>query len=598
MSIGRPRGRKRPRKTTSRGNARPLPNPAVERLAQALRSQSFDSWSAEILDASRSAEADARYAMAVDALDSIESQNRRGHDGWLARWIMSELLTEVGPLSLEEGEASELETVLHRVASAMVLADLLSSEQLSLLTAPIARVVDLAQATPRPLDSLRIRLPHPMRSLLRWSKERLGDQSIGIVTARRSRTLQEIGTELGMSRERIRQIQHQAKRISLAVLDDRAPELRRHWEESLRGSFAASEEDLLQPFLGGEDDLTAQLEFGRALLDALGAVPPVPFGQWSVVGWWTLEPDSMVHAASALESLLPCERDDMDRALDQFRPAEAAALRLLLSREWGGFRIHRQTGLWVRSGARDRDASWLLLLERGEPCEADDLAQRLGTNARALREALRRDSRFVQLRPSGLWGLVEWGLVTSPHATVLDASLAVITEFGPVTLPELVRRVRDTYPVTEGAVHQCLNHHLIGRWSDGTIDLVNRGATPIVRREPERSADVSLDHDRVTLSRRVDADLLRGSGLGVPPYLTWALGLTTAPSARTFGVGHMGKIRVKYAIQGSSISSLRIFAEMLHARMGCQLRITLSLADDSAAISVDCHHHDHTGRIP
>jgi hypothetical protein len=240
-----------------------------------------------------------------------------------------------------------------------------------------------------------------------------------------------------------------------------------------------------------------------------------------------------------------------------------------------------------------------MLSDAAEPLQQSDLALLVGTSGRALAGSLRRDNRFVQLRPSGRWSIAEWGVTESVHRSTLEATIAVLTEHGPLALGRLIKEVKAIYPVSDAAVQQCLNHHLIGRWPDRTIDLVERGAPPITRRKPKKTRDVQVQEGVVHLRRLVDHDLLRGSGVGVPGYLTWALGLMVAPSARTFQVGSLGRISVKYAIQGSTISSLRTFADKLGAQEGCRLVISLSLSDDDAAsIALACDDHHHTGSLP
>jgi len=80
--------------------------------------------------------------------------------------------------------------------------------------------------------------------------------------------------------------------------------------------------------------------------------------------------------------------------------------------------------------------------------------------------------------------------------------------------------------------------------------------------------------------------------------VTWVLGLRIAPSHRTFNVGQAGTLRVRYAIQGSSLSSLRSFAEMLGASQGCRLKVTLNPDSDAATVALACHQHQHTGSVP
>jgi hypothetical protein len=60
----------------------------------------------------------------------------------------------------------------------------------------------------------------------------------------------------------------------------------------------------------------------------------------------------------------------------------------------------------------------------------------------------------------------------------------------------------------------------------------------------------------------------------------------------------VGTVRIRYAIQGSSISSLRSFAELLGASQGCRLQVTLDPNSDAAAVALACRGHQHAGSVP
>jgi hypothetical protein len=594
--------RRSARALTPRDLARDIDNPAILKLVGRIEELPFDIWWARLLQFdSQSSLADGLTEIIAKA-DSLEIQQGRGREGWLARWRMSELLganQEPADVRYPNKEVDGVERILHRVAGALIVRDLLSTDEFELLYSPMSSLIAATDLDCDPLDSLLNRCPHPLDSLLRWAQETIPEPGLNVLKARGDRTLEEIGRSLGVTRERIRQIEERSAKLCGVILSDRAPELREAWLRMLSLSFASSEDVLLSPYIDRSSDVDAQLRLGRALLERLGAKPPSPFQEWRVTGWWTLEPERMMHVARELASLLPCSIADLDEALSQFPEFEADALRSLINRGGAGFRFHPAAGVWVRTRAQDRDAALLILENSGEPCDIGTLAERIGLRRAALAEALRRDERFVQLRPTGLWALSSWGIEESPYSTVFEAAHDVIDQLGPLTIADLFKEVRRRYPVSDGAIQQCLNHRTIGRWPDGRVDLVSRGAPLIARREPQRPADVDVSSDgSVTLYQDVDADVLRGSGLGVSPYVSWELGLQVAPSHRTFDVGSVGKVRVRYAIQGSTISSLRSFAELLGASQGCRLRVTLNPNSDAASIALACRGHRHAGSIP
>jgi hypothetical protein len=567
-----------------------------------LEDQSFEEWFAHLLNFDGETTLEDGLAGIAFKADTLEIQHGRGREGWLARWRMSELLrTNKLPIDQQIGryEADKVEGLLHRVAGAVVVWDLLTPDEFDGLYRPMNSLVPAKDLVSDTLESLIRRSSHPLNSLLRWAQETIPEPGLNVLMARVDRTLDEIGRDLGVTRERVRQIEQKSARMFEAVVSDRAPEMREAWNVALRRSFAVSEAILLLPYIDGSGNVDAQLTLGRALLGRLGAKAPAPFDEWHVTGWWTFVPRRMAQVARELESLLPCTVADLDDALGQFPGFEADALIRFLSGGAAGFRFHPAAGVWVRAKAQDRDAVWLMLQDSGQPRNIDSLAERIGLRRASLGEALRRDDRFVQLRPTGLWALSIWGMEQSPYSTVFEATHDVIDHLGPLTVGAILAEVRRRYPVSDGAILQCLSHRTIGRWPDGRFDLVSRGAPPIARREPERPADLDMSSDgSVSLHQDVDPDVLRGSGLGISPYVTWALGLRTAPSHRTFNVGRVGTLRVKYAIQGSTISSLRLFAELLGASPGCRLRITLNPNSDVATIALACRGHQHAGSVP
>jgi hypothetical protein len=587
---------------TPRDVARDIDNPAILKLLARIEEVPIEIWWTHLKEFDDESPVDDELAAIIAKADSLEIKRGRGREGWLARWRMSELVgaNELrGPELSRNNEMHAVESVLHRVAGAVVVRDLLATDEFDLVYSPMSSLMAASELVSDPIDTLFKRCRHPLNSLLGWAQETIPEPGKDVLMARVDRTLEEIGRSLGVTRERIRQIEERSARLCGAIFSDRAPELRELWLGTLRHSFAASEDVLLSPYIDRAGDVDAQCRLGRVLLERLGAKTPSPFQEWRVNGWWTLEPERMVQVARELASLLPCSSADLDDALGQFPVFEADALRSLMNRGGAGFRFHPAAGVWVRTRAQDRDAALLILEDFGEPRDIDTLAERIGLRRAALAEALRRDERFVQLRPTGLWALSGWGIEESPYSTVFEAAHDVIDQLGPLTIADLFTEVRRRYPVSDGAIQQCLNHRTIGRWPDGRVDLVSRGAPPIARREPQQPADVDVSSDgSVSLYQDVDADVLRGSGLGVSPFVTCALGLRVAPSHRTFDVGRVGTLRVRYAIQGSSISSLRSFAELLGASQGCRLQVTLDPNSDAAAVALACRGHQHAGSVP
>ena len=213
---------------------------------------------------------------------------------------------------------------------------------------------------------------------------------------------------------------------------------------------------------------------------------------------------------------------------------------------------------WIRTHKASRDVAYLWLQAEGEPRPLAEIAQAAeASNDHALREALRRDKAFVQVRPEGTWALADWRLpgTSERYANALDVVVEVLRELGPMNWARLQTESRLRYPVTTWRIQQCLASSLIGLNDQGLYDLVERGAKPIEDKEPKQPANIQASGTVVGISLRVDHDVLRGSGIGVNRWLTWYLGLRTAPSTRYFDLpAPLGEVVVRRGLSNAQIS--------------------------------------------
>jgi len=575
----------------------PWETAAVTALLRRIRNLSPEEIRARLVDETKPNQAALGTARRFAA--ELERNSNRGRHGWFARREAMRVVDAIADASPEDRAETEwqLENALEDAVSALVVRDLAPVDVFDTLYGNLARVAAVEELAEDPLADLLGRCQYPLADML-GRFERDGSPSLThVLFDRPARTLEEIASDLRVTRERIRQIESKAERMALGILNSCAPELKEFWISSLQ-TAARREEDVIEPFIDPTQPTDPQLRLGRALLRAVGATEPMPFREWDLAGWWTLHPALLTTMARELEALLPCSAGHLDDVLGEFSLGESSALGELVRHHWGQFRFDAVTDSWVRSSARTRDAVWLLLLDEAGPLGIDELSRRTGTTSRALGAQLARDERFHHLKPSGEWALAGAQSQEPPYSTTLEACIDTLRTQGPVTLHQLVDTVRASYPVTIAAIYQCLNHHSIGRLPDGRVDLVERGARRQERTEPRRPPDILVRDGRVTLLRSVDRDLLRGSGLGVSPYLTWFLGLESAPSTRTFEISGYGTLKVRYSVNGSNISSLKAPAELLRAQEGCVLAVTMDPDTDRASIALRCRHHSHTGRLP
>jgi hypothetical protein len=261
---------------------------------------------------------------------------------------------------------------------------------------------------------------------------------------------------------------------------------------------------------------------------------------------------------------------------------------------------------WLRRRARGRDAAYLWLLEKGEPLPAEELIEPTGAHtAHAVREALRRDDRFVNIRPVGTWGLTEWShLRTAPYTNAVDALVAVVTEFGPISKEVLFSKVIELYPVSIWRLNQCLLSDLVGETPAGLIDLSSRGATPIQENEPSKPANMAVDESGKVFGARltVNSDILRGSGIAINSWLTWQMGLRQAPMSKTFEMGERyAPITVRRGTGTAQISTLRQQVQDLGMAIGCQVLVLLRGDESTAQVLHVCQRGDcpaSSGRPP
>ncbi|WP_424211997.1 RNA polymerase subunit sigma-70 [Streptomyces sp. BI20] len=308
--------------------------------------------------------------------------------------------------------------------------------------------------------------------------------------------------------------------------------------------------------------------------------------------WWAVD-------ATTLESVLRKVLREAPFRDERLDPVAAAAgvplgvpIREILG-HGGSPVIRADDGSWLRRRARGRDAAYLWLLERGEPSRADDLRAGIDTGSVAsINEALRRDTRFVRLRPEGTWALTEWThLKVTPYSNAVEAVVAVVTEEGPMTRQALFTRVAERYPVSAWRLRQCLLSSMIGTTREGLVDLVSRGATPIEESEPDRPENMAVDPEGKVYGVRlvVDKDVTRGSGVLVHSWLTWNLGLRQAPMSRVFATGGvLGPITVKRGTTGAQMSSLRRHVLEQGMALGCHCVVLFRVDDHTARVEHTC----------
>lgn len=418
-------------------------------------------------------------------------------------------------------------------------------------------------------DDAWLRLENRLREVLEWRHDGL--------------TLDVVGQRLGVSRERARQLERSALDKFLDSLREQLPALKAAVHSAF-GNAIALHDDALAQIIGADQRPTRNI-----ILRELGLIHPrASSGQ--LEEWWEINHGSVAQRLKTLVGMAPCTDQQLQRRIKELDlPAGMAVLEILAG---ASSRILRTNVGWVRRRNAVADRTFLWLREHGEPARIEHLASEIGRPFRSLAEVLRRDSRFAQIRPDGTWVLADWRDVqpSRPYESTLDVMLEILGEMGPLDLQALTAETIRRYPVTVSRVTQCLSSIHIGRTNDGLYDLTERGAQPLIENEPTRPNNMveSQNGRLIAVSLRVDADITRGSGIGVNRWLTWRLGMHNFPALRRFSLDQPpGELIVRRGTT-ASISTLRAAVLSMGLGTGCRIAVLISPLEGRAALRHIC----------
>ena len=220
---------------------------------------------------------------------------------------------------------------------------------------------------------------------------------------------------------------------------------------------------------------------------------------------WTLEPGMLSTQMHDLISAAPFTNDDAEAAAEALGIPPAVDWKALLGAP--GESLEQTEFGWIRRSRRPRDLAYLWLRHETEPRSALEIAKAIGsTSVRALRAMMSRESQFVQLRPEGTWALADWHHLDTQirYSSTLEVVLEVLHDIGPMAIDRLEQETKLRYPVTTWRIRQCLSSNLVGLNEHGLVDLVERGATPIVESEPRRPDHIQVRGNVIGMSIEVD----------------------------------------------------------------------------------------------
>jgi hypothetical protein len=208
---------------------------------------------------------------------------------------------------------------------------------------------------------------------------------------------------------------------------------------------------------------------------------------------------------------------------------------------------------------------------------------------------LERDERFQKLYALRKWALTSWdnsergGRYRNTHDAITD----VLTRRGPLAFGDLVTAVTELHAVTSWAVSNNLEHEVFGQLPNGRYCMAFQGGTPYEEGEPPLPPEVDppVDISTIVFYVPVTADVLRGSGVPIPHYVTWFAGLRQVPRKRTFATMGDAVVTLARNVGAASMSSIREEVRFLRLDLDCMVRMRISLATDFAQLEPACPCH-------
>ncbi|MFF1792996.1 RNA polymerase subunit sigma-70 [Kitasatospora sp. NPDC058263] len=339
----------------------------------------------------------------------------------------------------------------------------------------------------------------------------------------------------------------------------------------------------------------------RALLGRLGLKEPQTWAG-RTGGVWAVDEAVLDTLLKELVGQAPIRAEELDERVAALGIPKAVPVEGILSDRRSPL-VQGKAGHWLRRSAKGRDAAYLWLEEVGEARRVEDINGGIdGPGPKALGEALRRDTRFRQIRPEGTWVITDWPLAqTAAHTNALDVMVQMLRASGPMRKRELFAAVVKEYPVGYARLQQCLISDQIGRVPGGLLGLVEDGAEPMEVSEPVRPPNIAVDESGQVVGVRlsVDKDVWRGSGIVVNSWLTWFLGLRRAPMTRTFTLPDgSGDLVVRRGTGGAQMSSLRAQVQLQGMVLGCQFVTLIRVDEETAAVRHACQAGQCPARTP
>lgn len=453
--------------------------------------------------------------------------------------------------------------------------------------APVREWRDLAELR---LRDLAHRVPHPYRVLESWI-EGLPDREALIFRGRQShpggrRTLQEVGDQLGLTRERIRQLEKLMMEDLEAFIQTPSGRAIRWRVDSIRRQLGVAApvdqvQDLLKPphGVGDYSHLFKQL-----------AGPYRQENDWLLLK--SAETEDPTRTILAQTDSFGCvDMAIAHRSLHRWGLADDLHLPWLIRDDRCRI-VHGRLLLW-RGPVTDKLA--FALDAEGSPMTVEQMLDYLGLarSPRSVRNALGADERFVRVNLTN-WGLADWG--HAEYKGIAASIRSLLDDNGPMPVNEVVKRMRKSFQSVEASTRA---------YCRAPAFVIERGWIRI--RGPDEPyiypVDSPLDSrgvfvlgtTKVAKLFKIDHDTMRGSGRVLGNTAGKALGIM--PNDRLLFESPEGwGLTVTFpdtSITGPLLGSTRAIVEGAQARPGHYLRLVLNRSDMSvSAIVTRMEKHD------
>jgi DNA-directed RNA polymerase specialized sigma24 family protein len=398
----------------------------------------------------------------------------------------------------------------------------------------------------------------------------------------KGRTLEDIGQQLGVSRERIRQVQQDVERLLAARLRDRAFLLLLWRAAELYQALGTA-----APLDHEETQQALAEAWEGASFSSISVLRPLILrlaGPYKERDGWLLVESTAPKGAKALRAqcdefgLLPVFRAH-DWLVDN--DVRAAFHDAWLER-FGGLRREDDTLVaWPRNIV-EKCVSLLAL--RKEPADAKTLVELVGEghNVRGVQARFFEDDRLMRVNKTH-WALRTWGL--EEYTGITDEIAQRIEEAGgQINLQVVIQAVAQQFSLKESSVTAYSAAPMFVVEDD--IIRLRRDGEPIEvgERLKEVAGVYRTAENRISLLVVVDREVLRGSGRPLGRAVAVALGVK--PSGRRKFQYENGELTISWPLTsafGPSLGSVRALVEQAGAVKGERIRLDFDLDDEQVA---------------